>query len=102
VYPVERNEKTMPDDIAPEPIDVVDEPVLEEPEVQEIEMTIEALGEQLLARIDALDNRLEQIESGLAGSTSPTTSEPGESPTPELEPDSRPRRDHIWFRAVNE
>ena len=89
----------MPEDeVTPEPIP---EP---EPTTEEETLTLEQIGEQLLARMDSIDERIGQLEQRLSGySTSDHTHAPSEPPTPtDRREDEQPRADRFWFRRIGE
>jgi len=83
-------DEEVPQDVAPEPV----------PELQEEEDNLDAIAEQLLSRLDALDARLAALEQQISehSHNGYATSEHNHQTAPT---DAGPRATHWWFRRIN-
>jgi hypothetical protein len=80
------------------PPDVPSESV---PELQEEEDNLDAIADQLLARLDAIDQRLTALEERIA-SHSHDGYAANEHSHESRPPSTRPKRDHFWFRNIRD
>lgn len=108
-------------DIPPEPIPEETSPPAtpETPEnieevaeqVEELEYTLNDMCADILARIDLLDERVQDLHERFNGyatsthehsTTEPTTTTNGAGAPPERETDERPASSHFYFRRLGE